>query len=96
MAQVVETLFVEDNDPLTLHIQYHYCWWLNNASNEDISSHGIDIVIPAYPSIRNRTVGLVPQTIIKDFINLDNSPITYQFPLGGLIRHFRLIAYQPI
>ena len=39
------------NMPVSLLIQYHYCWWPGDTRTQGISNNGIDIVITEYSGL---------------------------------------------
>ena len=41
---------LEINNPFILHIQYHGCWYPDETRSQEISCHGIDLIIPEYYS----------------------------------------------
>ena len=45
-----------ENDNFIQHCQYCGCWWLGDERSQDISNHGIDVVLLENSDLKTRKV----------------------------------------
>ena len=55
----LNSLFVENKDPLIPYSQYHRCWWPGIPGTQAISSYDIDLVLFEYASVRSRRFNML-------------------------------------